>query len=147
MMHGNSPGTAVFQMLTHSGMAHLRDAVFPFDALLELAPQAVLVVHERMVQLQPGAAVLPHGISHLLHQHITPCVSTPIPRRRRRRRRRTRRRRAPAGRHVWQSLNSLAECHALVSTKRQQAPDRHTPSAPPQARARWGKAVVRQLMR
>ena len=75
MMHGNSPGTAVFQMLTHSGMAHLRDAVFPFDALLELAPQAVLVVHERMVQLQPGAAVLPHGISHLLHQHIMPCVS------------------------------------------------------------------------
>ena len=74
-----SPGTAVFQMLTYSGMAHLHDVVFPFDALLELAPQAVLVVHERMVQLQPGTAVLAHSIPHLLHQHIIPYVSTLVP--------------------------------------------------------------------
>ncbi len=57
-------------------MAHLSDVVFPFDALLELASQAVLVVHERVVQLQPGTAVLAHSIPHLLHQHIMPCVST-----------------------------------------------------------------------
>jgi hypothetical protein len=64
---------------TNSGMAHLSDVVFPFDALLELASQAVLVVHERMVQLQSGTAVLADSIPHLLHQHIMPCVSTLVP--------------------------------------------------------------------
>ena len=66
-------------MLICNGIAYLSDAVFPFDALLELAPKAVLVVHERMVQLQPGTAVLAHSIPHLLHQHIIPYVSTLIP--------------------------------------------------------------------
>ncbi len=71
----NPPVTFLPYMLAYSGMAHLTDVVFPFDALLELAPKAVLVVHERMVQLQPGTAVLPDSISHLLHQNVMSCVS------------------------------------------------------------------------
>ena len=64
----------ILQAANKSG--HLCNVVLAFDALLELATQAVLVVHHGVVQLQPCTAELAHSVPHLLHCQGDQCHNT-----------------------------------------------------------------------